>query len=64
MKWTVSLWRTAKWGRRQKAFIGQRIKNKEEEHRKYLVGWGNTVHFVWGEETQSWLGIWELANYF
>lgn len=35
MKQTVSIWRTAKWGRRQEALVESRIKNKEEKIRVY-----------------------------
>lgn len=39
MKHTVSIQRNAKWGRRQEAFVGWRLKDQEETNTKYLVGW-------------------------
>lgn len=58
----VSLQRTAKWGRRQEVFLGERSENKEEKNRKSLIGWGCTVNLVWGERAQSWLGVRRLVD--
>ena len=38
MKQTVYFWKTAKWGRRQEAFLRQRMKKKKKTNRKYLLG--------------------------
>ena len=35
---------------RQKARSFYRIKNKEENNRKYLVSWGQRVSLVWEEK--------------
>ena len=43
MKQTVSIHRIAKWGRRQEAFTGWRIKDQEETNTKYLIGWRHIV---------------------
>lgn len=58
MKWIVSLQRTAKWCKRQEAFIAGRLKNKEEKNNNLLVGWGH-VNLVRGQKAQlAWcLGI-------
>ena len=48
---------------RQKAGSFYRIKKKEEKNRKYPIGWGHRVYLVWGEEAQSWLGVWGLADW-
>lgn len=48
MKWTVSFWRTAKWGRRLKSF--SRISNKEQGREKQKMS-------SWlGPHSQSYLG--------
>ena len=39
-----------------------RIKNEEQGNRKYLIGWSHIINLVWGEKTQSWLGLWGLAD--
>lgn len=63
MKWTVSFWRTAKWGGWQAFFfIGKGIKYNEEINKKYLIGWGHRVNLIWGEKTQNWIGVWGLAD--
>lgn len=61
MKWTVSFWRTAKWGGKAGRFYGIKKKNKEETNRKCFIGWGHVGNFVWGEKAQSWLGVWRLT---
>lgn len=53
----TSFWRNAKWGGRQEALIGWKLKNKGKKSRKYLIGWHLIVNLVWGEKAQSWLGI-------
>ena len=47
---------------RPKARSFYRIKNKEGNNRKYLIGWGHIVSLVWGEKAQNWLGLWGLAD--
>ena len=37
--------------------MGQRMKNKEEETRKYLIGWSHIVNLTWDEEAQSGLAF-------
>ena len=39
-----------------------RIKNKKE-NKKYLIGWSYIVNLVWGQKTESWFGIWRLADW-
>ena len=50
-------------GQKAGSFCKMRIKNKEEKHRKQLIGWGHKVSLVWDEKGQSWVGIWELADW-
>ena len=47
-----------------KARSYHRIKNKEQgrDKQKYLIGSGRIVRLVWGEKSQSWLGVWGLAD--
>lgn len=63
MKWTVSFRRPTKWGGRQAAFIRCTIKNQKATNRKYPTAWGHTVNLVCAEKTESWLGIWGLADW-
>ena len=62
MKQTVSIWRTAKWGRRQESFYSE--KNKEQQREKWKISdWlGPHTQPCWGEMAQSWHCIWELAS--
>lgn len=32
----------------RKMYRLKKIKNKEEKYKKHLIGWGHTVHSVWG----------------
>lgn len=59
----VSFWKTAKWGRRQEAFMGQQVKNKEETKKKHLISGGHLVNLTGGEKAQSWLrfGDWLIG---
>lgn len=38
-------------------------KDKEEKSRKYQIGQGHIVNFVWGEKARRWLGVWGLADW-
>lgn len=57
------LWKTTGWGRRQEAFIGQRIKNKEETNRKWLDRAILSTLFGMRKLILGWLGVWGLADF-
>lgn len=48
MKWTVSFYRTATWGRRQEGLQDKEYKTREI-NRKYLIVWGHRVKLASGK---------------
>ena len=43
--------------------MGQKIKNKEEKKYIYQIGCSHIVNLACGKKVQSWLRIWEMADW-